>query len=34
VDLRALIRRMSVDNPLWGVPRIHDESLKLDFEVA
>jgi len=22
-DLRALIRRMSVDNPLWGAPRIH-----------
>jgi hypothetical protein len=21
-DLRALIRRMSVDNPLWGAPRI------------
>ena len=33
-DLRALIRRMSVDNPLWGAPRIHDELLKLGFEVA
>jgi transposase InsO family protein len=25
---------MSVDNPLWGAPRIHDELLKLGFEVA
>jgi hypothetical protein len=29
-----LIRRMSVDNPLWGAPRIHSELLKLGFEVA
>jgi hypothetical protein len=27
-------RRISMDNPLWGVPRIHGELLKLDFEVA
>jgi hypothetical protein len=33
-DLRALMRRMSVDNPLWGAPRIHGELLKLGFEVA
>src|SRR6266566_2408546 len=33
-DLRALIRRMSVDNPLWGAPRIHGELFKLGFEVA
>jgi transposase InsO family protein len=33
-DLRVLIRRMSVDNPLWGAPRIHGELLKLGFEVA
>src|SRR6266404_1743794 len=33
-DLRALIRRMSVDNPLWGAPHIHGELLKLGFEVA
>src|SRR5262245_11486025 len=32
--LRALIQRMSVDNPLWGAPRIHGELLKLGFEVA
>ena len=33
-ELRALIRRMSIDNPLWGAPRIHGELLKLGFEVA
>jgi hypothetical protein len=32
--VRALIQRMSVDNPLWGAPRIHGELLKLGFEVA
>ena len=32
--LRALIRRMSVDNVLWGAPRIHGELLKLGFAVA
>jgi transposase InsO family protein len=33
-DLRGLIRRMSIENPLWGAPRIHGELLKLGFEVA
>src|SRR3981189_2034213 len=33
-ELRALILRMSVENPLWGAPRIHGELLKLGFEVA
>src|SRR5260370_21332337 len=33
-ELRGLIRRMSVENPLWGAPRIHGELLKLGFEVA
>ncbi len=33
-ELRALIRRMSIDNPLWGAPRIHGELLKLGFKVA
>ena len=33
-ELRALIRQMSVDNPLWGAPRIHGELLKLGFEVS
>jgi hypothetical protein len=33
-DLRALIRRMSGENWLWGAPRIHGELLKLGFAVA
>src|ERR1700738_4357776 len=33
-DLRALIRRMSIEKPLWGAPRIHGELLKLGFKVA
>src|ERR1700730_280797 len=33
-DLRALIRRMNRENPLWGAPRIHGELLKLGFQVA
>jgi transposase InsO family protein len=33
-ELRGLIHRMSVENPLWGAPRIHGELLKLGFEVA
>src|SRR6202007_2885009 len=28
-DLRALIRQMSIENSLWGAPRIHGELLKL-----
>ena len=33
-ELRALIRRMSIENPLWGAPRIHGELLKLGLQVA
>jgi transposase InsO family protein len=33
-ELRALIRRMSRENQLWGAPRIHGELLKLGFSVA
>jgi transposase InsO family protein len=33
-ELRVLIRRMSIENPLWGAPRIHGELLRLGFEVA
>jgi hypothetical protein len=33
-ELRVLIRRMSMENPLWGAPRIHSELLKLGYEVA
>jgi hypothetical protein len=29
-----LIGRMSVENRLWGAPRIHVELLKLGFEIA
>jgi transposase InsO family protein len=34
MELRGLIRRMSMENPLWGAPRIHGELLKLGFEIA
>ena len=34
IGVRSLIRRMSVENPLWGAPRIHGELLKLGIEVA
>jgi len=33
-ELRALIRRMSIENVLWGAPRIQGELLKLGFTVA
>src|SRR5215475_10205312 len=33
-ELREMIRRISVENPLWGAPRIHGELLKLGFGVA
>src|SRR6266699_1626190 len=33
-DLRALIRRISIENALWGAPHIHGELLKLGFAVA
>ena len=33
-ELRALIRRMSLENRLWGAPHIHGELLKLGFTVA
>jgi hypothetical protein len=34
IEIRRLIRDVSVANPLWGAPRIHGELLKLGFEVA
>jgi transposase InsO family protein len=34
VEIRTLIRRMSLENPLWGAPRIHGELLKLGHEVC
>jgi len=33
-EIRALIRRMSRENPLWGAPRIHCELLRLGIDVA
>jgi transposase InsO family protein len=33
-ELRALVRRISLENPLWGAPRIHGELLKLGFGIA
>src|SRR6202171_2599957 len=33
-ELRALTRRMSVENTLGGAPRIHGELLKFAFEIA
>jgi transposase InsO family protein len=33
-ELRALIRRMSIENVLWGAPRIQGELLRLGFAVA
>ena len=34
VEVRSLIRLLSMENPLWGAPRIHGELLKLGIEVA
>ena len=33
-EVRALIRRMSMANPLWGAPRIHGELQKLGLEIS
>jgi len=33
-DIRAPIRRMSRENPLWGAPWIHGELLMIGIEVA
>src|SRR6201990_1187190 len=34
IEIRRLIREMSLTNRLWGAPRIHGELLKLGIEVA
>src|SRR3979490_580068 len=34
MEVRRLIREMSITNPLWGAPRIHGELLKLDIAVG
>lgn len=33
-DIRALVRRMCRENPLWGAPRIHGELIKLGITIA
>ena len=34
LEVRDLIRLMSIENPLWGAPRIHGELLKLGIDVS
>ena len=34
LEIRKLIRDMSLANPLWGAPRIHGELLKLGVDVG
>ena len=34
LEVRNLIRQMSIENPLWGAPRIHGELLKLGIDVS
>lgn len=33
-EIRILIRQMALENPMWGVPRIHGELLKLGDKVS
>lgn len=34
LEIRQLIREISIANPLWGAPRIHGELLKLGIDVG
>jgi hypothetical protein len=34
LEIRRLIREMSIANSLWGAPRIHGELLKLGIEIG
>jgi hypothetical protein len=34
LEIRQLIREMSLANPFWGAPRIHGELLKLGIDVG
>ena len=33
-DVRDLIRKISLANPLWGAPRVHGELLKLGINIS
>ena len=33
-EVRAMIREISIANPIWGAPRIHGELLKLGIDVS
>ena len=33
-EIKDLIRKMALDNPTWGAPRIHAELLKLDIDIG
>jgi hypothetical protein len=34
LEIRRLVREMSIANPLWGAPRIHGELLKLGIDIG
>jgi hypothetical protein len=34
LEIRQLIREMSLANPLWGAPRLHGELLKLGIDAS
>jgi hypothetical protein len=34
LEIRKLIREISIANPLWGAPRIHGELLKLGIDIG
>jgi transposase InsO family protein len=34
LEIRKLIREMSIANPLWGAPRVHGELLKLGIQIG
>jgi hypothetical protein len=34
LEIRHLVREMSLANPLWGAPRLHGEFLKLGIDVG
>ena len=33
-EVRALIREISISNPLWGAPRVHGKLLKIGIDVS